>query len=271
MKKFKRNLTCICTALLLVITAFSIPVNAKSIKNLDVQKLPEIIIKLDMWGYTHPKEVFQLSKSIVEGHYNDLNLYISDPKANQLMTKALNASSTTGIVGKTASVTINPSNTEKGVIPSTEIKSSNTSPKFAAPTKQQSSPIYSILTIRTDSMGKVNINPFLVLKDKDNNLVVWAVLNNNSRQTIQINGLSSLELTSNKKVIAQGDPAPFKTPVKLASRASTAKANSGVKDGLPTMCFLKMTFHPGTYDDTVDYTDLDFVGCAFSLDSTVIQ
>lgn len=251
--------------------AFSTSASAKSIDLHSVSSDINNLAKLDTWTLTHPKELTQLIQQEAEGNYDIINNYFTDPELNQFLTKVINICTTAGIVGKTASITINPSNTEKGVIPSTEIKSSNTSPKFAVPTKQQSSPIYSILTIRTDSMGKVNINPFLVFKDKNNNLVVWAVFSNNSRQTIQINGLSSLELTSNKKVIAQGDPAPFKTPVTLASRASTAKANSGVKDGLPTMCFLKMTFHPGTYDDTVDYTDLDFVGCAFSLDSTVIQ
>lgn len=267
----KKLIAIICAAVLLATVAFSTSASAKSIDLHSVSSDINNLAKIDAWGLTHPKELVQLIQQETEGNYDIINNYFTDPEVNQFFTKAINICTTVAIVEKTASVTINPSSTEKGVIPSTEIKGSNKGSKAAVPTKQQNSPVYSILTIRTDNMGKVNINPFLVYKDKDNNLVVWAVFNNNSQETIQINGLSYLELTSNKKIIAQGDPAPFKTPVTLASRSSTAKVNSGVKDGLPTMCFLKMTFHPGTYDDTVDYTDLDFVGCAFSLDSAVIQ
>lgn len=61
----------------------------------------------------------------------------------------------------------------------------------------------------------------------------------------------------------------METPIKLAPHED--KVNLGITDGFPTMCFIKMTFAPGTYDNTVDISNLDNVGCVYSFDYSVIQ
>lgn len=76
--------------------------------------------------------------------------------------------------------------------------------------------------------------------------------------------VGQIDLKAGEKVLAQGLPNAFEEPVKLAPYKQ--QINDGVYDGLPTQCFVKIIFEPGTYDDSINISELDYLGSAYSLD-----
>lgn len=268
MKTRFNKIVSILLALLLSSLLAAVPINAKSIS---IQSLPTDLqnaAKLDLIFISNPKEAIEMIQHMSAGDYSDIDNYITDPGARDFFTRNVNLSITFSLAVKTALATINPQNSAKNKVTHLNISSPpSTVPTTKTSTKNGDN--YTILAIRNDNRGKININIFFIYKDQQNNLVAVGILRNESGQKLQIDGIPSIQLTENGKKFASGTPSGFETPVKLAPHE--AKVNTGVTDGLPTMCFIKMTFAPGTYDDSVDISNLDNVGCIFSLDYSVIQ
>lgn len=264
MKK-KKTVISILLAIILATALFAVPAGANGIH---IQSIPSDLAglaKLDAWSLSHPKEIIEIGQQTAAGNYDAIGEYMTDSDNYELYMKGLNYSLTVGTVIKAASISINPRNSERNLAPSISVSGPSTYNRNSQSTK----PSYSFLSIRNDKKGKVNINLFLIYEDRQNNLVALGLLRNESGQKIQIDGISSIQLTTNGKELAGGTPSKFEVPVQLAPHE--AKVNTGVTDGLPTMCFIKMTFAPGTYDDSIDISNLDNVGCIFSLDYSVIQ
>lgn len=265
-KKFKKSFLSLLLAVFLVFSLVAVPASAKSI-NVQPQDIVNLT-KVDTWIFTHPTEAIKLVQRIADGDYSAVDDYIPDPETREFFKRAMYYSSTVAYVQKTAIMTVSPQNAERNLIPSVLVKGSDSTSQKAI-SKAPFTSNFNILTIRDDSRGKVNINIFLIYKDTHNNLEAVGILRNESGQKLQIDGIHAVQLTSNGKEIAGGNPSKFATPIQLSPHV--AELNNGFHDGLPTMCFIKMTFAPGTYDDSIDISNLDNVGCIFSLDYSVIQ
>lgn len=266
MKK-KKTIRSILLAVLLAVTMTAVPASAKSIQA-QLQSLPSDLVsaaKLDAWSLSHLEEINELGLQVSYGNYEEIDKYLTDPDIADFFKRILNLGGTVAGVIKTTGMTLSPNNSERYMVPSITVGGSSadkTNPRL-------SNLDYSIFALRTDNKGKVNINVLLIYQDPQGNLVALGLLRNTSGQKLQIDNIPSIQLTANGKELASGTPSKLETPVRLAPHED--KADLGITDGLPTMCFIKMTFAPGTYDDSIDISNLDNVGCVFSLDYSVIQ
>lgn len=266
MKKQIKKINSILLAFIVVASLAVIPASAASI---NIQRLPADIknaAKLDAWGRFHPYEVMEIGIHMTNGDYSDIDKYITDPEVRDFLLRGVNVSMTVSLVNKAARVTINPQNQEKNYIPSFKVTQSAVTYTLA-PTS--GNPDYTILAIQNDVKDKVNINLFLIYKDTQNNLVALGIIRNESGKKLQIDGIPSIQLNTNGKELASGNPSNFEKPIQLAPHV--VEVNNGIYNGLPTMCFIKMTFEPGTYDSTVDISNLDNVSTVYSLDYSETQ
>lgn len=136
----KKLIAIICAAVLLATVAFSTSASAKSIDLHSVSSVINNLAKIDAWGLTHPKELVQLIQQETEGNYDIINNYFTDPEVNQFFTKAINICTTVAIVEKTASVTINPSSTEKASFLPQKSRGQTRARKLLSPLSSRTAP-----------------------------------------------------------------------------------------------------------------------------------
>lgn len=216
-------------------------------------------IKLEAYTITHPKEVNEIERSLIEGRTDLLNQYIPDPEDQEYYLKTENLSTAISHILKTALITINPENTEHYMVPVARIGTA--SPDF--PVRSAS-----FLTMPNNSGNRISIDFFLIYQTNREELVLLGILRNQSQNRVEVKGISEIELTADGEKIASGIPSSFETPIKLAPYQ--AQLNTGVYDGLPTTCFVKLTFAPGNYNSSIDISNLDNVSCRYSLDYSII-
>lgn len=260
-------ITIMCLAVIFITAITAVPSAAKS---LDPEQIRSDLVtapKMEVWIYTHLKEDIEISKGISEGDYSALEKYITDPVERDYFLRISNYSLMASDLIKTTSITANPMNSEHGRILAIVVK--NSDPAIQQKSLSRATRNFGFLAASRNASEKVDIYPFFIYKDTANNLVVLSTMTNNTKGKVTIVGIPYIELVSNGKTIARGNASDFDNPISFSAHEN--KANIGVQGGLPTKCFLKMTFEPGTYDDSVDISNLDNLSCAFALDYQVIQ
>lgn len=255
-----------CLAILLTLTIFVVPASAKSLDAQSVAADAKNFAKIEVWIYTHIGETVEIIEQLIDGSTEALDKYFPDPELNELFLRTYNIPKTTGALLKTTLILVNPSNTEKYVIPTVEFNV----PQNVFPTNsgnRNSGNNRSFTLLANDIIAApaaFSLTTFIAYKNSANELVVWGMLANDSGEAVEIFGIPSVVLSTNGKVFASGKANAFETSMKMAPHET--QANTGVYDGLPTRCLVKLTFKPGTYDETVDISSLDNVSCSFALD-----
>lgn len=227
----------------------------------------EKFVKLDTWIYIHPKEAIEIERASLDGDPSIIKKYFPTSEEQEYVIRMLNLPNEIGDVMKVATTTLNPQNSERGRVLSATIQ--NTSSKV----EQKTQPDLSRLTFITTNnpRNKVRLEFFAAYTTSKGELVMLGFLENNSGNKLEIRGIQQLELKVKDQVLADGSPSAFDTPIKLAPRAQKAQGNLGVYDGLPTKCFIKITFEPGSFDDSIDISKLDYLGSAYSLDYSTLD
>lgn len=237
-------------------------VSAKSIeeRTSDVQHF----VKQEAFTLTHPKEVTEIERSLIEGRTDVLNQYIPDPEDQEYYLRTENLSTAVSHILKTAYTTVNPQNSERYIVPTARIGGSETP-------RSQNSPVqkFTFLTMPNNSGNSITIDLYLVYQTRNGELTFLGILRNQSGDKISVNGISQIEIAADGKELANGTPASFESPMKMAPYQ--AQLNTGVYDGLPVMCFVKIVFEPGTYNPSIDVSNLDNIDCRYSLDYTIIS
>lgn len=236
-------------------------------KGINVQSLPSDIenyIKIQTFVATHPQAGKEIDLQLNEGNTEALEKYIPDPEEQEFYLKMSNGTTTIADVLKTALITTNPQNEEKGVIPSVRVEASNPAAISGNRSIMLSKPEISVLSTHYYTGNKITLDIFGLYKNRNNELVVLGIIRNNSGKDIEISGFSSLELAINDRKFAGGEPTKFKTPLKYSPYK--AEWSTGVYHGLPTASFVKIIFEPGTYDANIDVSNLDNVSTTYILD-----
>lgn len=258
-------------AVLLTAILTAVSANARSI---DWKTIPENVVQFVRVGAyldTHPQIAANTIEGLTTGHPEVAEQYFTDPEQRDYVNRIAQLTVNIGDVGKTAAITVNPQNSERNQVPTIRItgKTYPVSPKRSNASRL-TEPTYTLLTINVNNGNKIPMDTFLAYKDKDDNLVVWGILANDNSNKIQVSGLSSIQLTTKDKVLAEGTPTQFETPMILSPRR-VGETSSGVKNGYPDRCFIKLVFEPGTYDNNIDISELDNLNSTYTLDYTVIQ
>lgn len=256
MEKVKK-VVALCLALLLTAAITAVSASAKS---LDPVSVASDLAKGERFTFTHPKEAVQIGLSIAYSEPVDDALVNSDDA--RAFLRIGNIPVTGGVIVKLMITTLNPANSERNRVLSSKIEnpaSFSSSPKTDDTFNSQ----FTLLSAQKFNHNDVDINPLFAYKTKNNELVVWGELQNYSGKNVEVYGIPEIRLLTDDKVLAGGAAPEFETPMKFSYRQK--QVNTGVYNGLPTQCFIKLTFEPGTYDDTVDITSLDNLDCQYSL------
>lgn len=251
--------------LLLVIFLACVTAIPISAKELNVQSLPADIknyIKIQTFVATHPQEGKEIDLQLNEGNTEPLEKYIPDPEEQEFYLKMSNGTTTIADVLKTALITINPQNEQQGIVPSIRIKGQEYRDKNNS--KLLRKPELSILSTHYFTGNKITLDVFGIYKNRNDELVVLGIIRNNTGKDIEINGISSIELSVEGKLLASGIPTQFNSPLKYSPYK--AEWNTGVYHGLPTASFVIIIFEPGTYNENMEISNLDNVNSVYSMD-----
>lgn len=265
-----RKTKIIINTLLAILVVAVLSAVSVSAKNISVQNLPsdtKNFIKMETYLSTHPKEAYSLTQELTKGNTEAVKQYFSDPDVQELTLRVSNLSGTLSDILKTAYITQSPNNSEKNIIP--EIRITNSDQAQLIKNAQSSAPEFTFLNISNNLTNAFNVDPFLAYKNNKNELIVWGVLRNNTKKNAVVNAIPHIELFANGKLLASGNATPFETPMKMSPYQ--VKVNTGIYDGLPDKCFIKMVFEPGAYDGTADISNLDNLSCSYTLDYEPLQ
>lgn len=216
---------------------------------------------------THPKEAIKIIDAMVVEREQTNEITLDDSPEAQTYMRLLNIPLTIGVAEKTALVTVNPSNTERNRIIS--IKVSNPV-NFPTTEKTDKNSQICVLSAPTFNYNAISIDPKIVYVNRNHEMVVAGTLMNYSDRDIDLRGIPDIQLNENGKIVANGNTANFEEPMKM-SHSRKKQVNTGVHDGLPSMCFIIIVFEPGTYDDTVDISSLNNLECNYSLDYSYLN
>lgn len=255
--KTARSITAFLLAAIISLSLMTMCAFAKSMegRRSDLQHY----IKLEAYTITHPKEVNEIERSLIEGRTDILNQYIPDPEDQEYYLRTGNLSTAISHILKTALITINPQNSERYIVPVATIGTVNPDSSVKSA---------NFLTMPNNSGNAISIDFFLVYQTSRKDLVLLGILRNQSRNRVEVKGISEIKLISEGKEIASGSPSSFETPVKLAPYQS--QLNTGIYDGLPTTCFIKIVFASGNYNSSIDISNMDNVSSTYSLDYSII-
>lgn len=264
--KNRKKLLGLFLALLIIASVGATPVSAAKLSVAD-------IVKADLYAYTHPVEIFQLGRTIKSNSVDEIYNVIEDPEIAQTAVTLLNYAYVPGSIIKGTMVTTNPQNSESNTIiklrlPSQENDNQSTNSSQLSLPQLNS---FSIIASPSNFGQKntISLEPLIAYKNNADDLVVLGFFENNGDTNIELRGISYIELSSDGNPIASGEPVNIGTPMKFSTNPEGI--NLGVYDGLPNMCFVKITFEPGAYDETLDVSQLDHVGMTYSLDYSNIS
>ncbi len=257
---------------LAVVIAIMLAISANA-KNISLQTMlddkPEEI-SVAKFMAVHPKEFAELILDLDRGETSNLSQYFNNPDDLEYFLRMNKIDSTIGALIKTGLVTNDVRNSERFVVPKAQVKSNGVqSMESAASEYWRPGLPYSFLTVNFYTGNKISLDTFLMYKNAKNDLVVWGIIRDDSDTKIELRGISDIELKYNGKTFAAGSPTKFKTPIKLAPYPK--EFNLGIYDSLPTECFVKLTFEPGTYDGDIDITNIDNISSAYEMDYSAIQ
>lgn len=261
--KYKK-LFSIVLAIILAVSFFSVHASASTFESQSVPSKVATYLRVESYFYTHPKEIIDIMLELDGGKYDALNRAFPNEEDRELFLKLATLPSTVGDITKTATITADPKNTERYIIPSVTIGNSSGAINPSSDEKSGFRPSFTFLAIPNYNENKISLDTFGAYKDTENNLVVLGIIRNGSGKKLELKGISYIELSSNGKVLAKGTPSAFESPMQFSPYK--AEFNTGVNDGLPTKCFIKLTFKPGTYDDTIDISTIDNLTSSYTLD-----
>lgn len=265
MKKIKW-IGAVCLAIVLAAIVTSVSVSARA---LDPASFASDYVKSYRFLFTHPQEYVDTVKMMVERTQSDeLSNYIANSEDAQAFLRVANLPLTGARLNKALKTTVNPLNSEKNRILQLNI-SNSTSPGAPKVDHGLWNHDFTLLNAPFFSKNTISIDPKFVYKTANDELVVWGVMMNYSNQNVEVMGVPEISLQTGDKVLASGTSSDFDSPMKFSYYQD--KVNTGVYDGLPTQCFIKITFEPGTYDDTIDISNLDNLDCQYALNYRVID
>lgn len=268
--KWKKMIVELILALIACTAITAVSASAQSIDGSTITKL----FKLDQYMLSHPQQFSEIAMATKNDSATDIHQIITDPEVADTYIEISYLASTPTAIIKTALVTVNPQNTARGVVPKVTIGNPSLDHHESTTilSKNGLNPKNYLLVTDPSLYGrsmKLALNPLFLYKNDKNELVLITYFQNNSDTNIEVNGLSHVELFSNGKVVASGNPSMFEKPMRFSTNPEGI--NQGVYDGLPNMCFIKITFEPGTYDDTVNIHDIGSLDLRYSLDYSTIQ
>lgn len=214
---------------------------------------------------SHPKEAVEIvNASIIRTPTDEVMELLENSEEARTFQKTLNFPYTVSGVLKTGWITLNPQNTEAGQIVSVTFDSPVQYPK-AENTRLD----YNVFSIPYFQKNELEVDPLLAYKSSNNELVVWADLCDYSGQNIEVDGVYEVVLIADGEVFAKGSTPKMERPIQLS--AHQEQLSTGVYNGLPNHAFMKMTFEPGTYDDTVVLSEIKDLESNYSLDYSYIK
>lgn len=266
MRKTK-TMVAFCLAIIMAFSLTAVPVSAKGTDASALSRDLRTYVKLDEYIFTHLPEDVEIVRDIVEGNTSSLDKYITDPEERELFLRVLNLPMTEADVIKTTAIMVNPKNSEQNRTLTMNVAHSDK--KWESVSKNGKVLAISLLSSGRSSEKKMDLYPFLAYQNTNNELVVLATVTNNTDSKVQLTGIPYIELLSGGKAFASGNAESFDTPMTFAPRSR--KGGTGIYDGLPDRCFLRITFAPGTYDNNIDISNLDNVNSVYAMDYTVLK
>lgn len=262
-----RNLWPLCLAIFLTVALTTVSASAKS---LNPVSLVSDYAQTYHYLFTHPRETAEIVKAL-EGRNEDENVtkIIESSKEAQALLRVANFPVTGGKFEKAIDITLDPRNTEQGRILELTARPTKDDTHFPKVNQYFDNPQIAFLNTPYFYKNPINIDPKIAYKTKNNKLVVWGIMINYSGKNVAVDGIPELQLLSNNKVLASGTFSDFESPMKLSNYQE--KINTGIYNGLPTQCFVKMTFEPGTYDASVNLSDLGSLDCNYALNYRIIS
>lgn len=256
--------------ILMTVIVTAIPASAKNL----VSTISDLA-KFEAYYITRPQELIEVASTTQSGNLNEISNIVKDPEMAEITTKALYFATFPSNLIKTSVVTASPENTERFIVPTVQIQ--NPSAVFSQPSSKFSGGSFQdnfvILSNPTDSglSNQVVIQPLFAYKNQNDELVLIGNMENYTTNLVIVDGVSYIGLTNKGKSIGSGNASKmFETPMKLSTKPPTG-INKGVYNGLPNICYIVITFEPGTYDETIKVSDLDDLEMLYSLNYTPIQ
>lgn len=267
MRKTK-TIVAFCLAVIMAISLSAVPASAKSTDVSALSKDLRTYVKLDAYVFTHIKEDVEIVQGVQEGNTEALDKYLTDPEERALFLRVMNLPMTAGDLIKTALITANPSNIERNRVLFLKVNPSDPG-MFESNTQGKALSTVGILTSGRSSQKKIDLYPSLFYINSSKELIVIATLTNNTENTVQLAGIPHIELLSDGKVFASGNAENFESPMILSPHVN--QVQTGIQDGIPDKCFLRITFAPGTYDSNVDISNLDNINSVYAMDYQVLK
>lgn len=267
MKKFKHSFFAVCFAICLMTGLMAVTANAKS---LDPIAYASDYFYGMKWGITHFDDSIKIAAAIAKRDDSGIKDILDDKsEGQQTFLYALNPVATLAQIESTLDVTVSPLNNEKFQIRNVKVQNTGEELKGSSSPQKTSKFQYAFLAVPYFSHNQIVFDPILAYKTRNNELVVWCILKNYTGQEIELRRISPIEYYDNGKKIAGGTAAGFEKPFRMSYYEP--KVTSGTIDGLPDQCFVKITFEPGTYDENVDITNLDYLESSYFMDYSPIS
>lgn len=263
MKK-RKSILSITLALLIAFSISAVPARASSLSSHSATQEVARLAKTDFYLLAHLNEVPVIVQETMNGHPEIVHEMVQDPDIEAGINRLNTIGSTTASIIKTGLATVDPQNVEKGEIINLDIGDVHSDASLSP----QSLAITSTFSWLSDleytySGNKISLEPFLVYKDKNNNVVILATLSNRGSSPATVTGFSQIKFTVSGKLLAEGTPSAMKKPMKLCGKAKGI--NPAVQNGLPNRCFVKITLAPGTYNKSIDISNIDSLNCSYGI------
>ena len=266
MKKGKKNIISITLALLIAFSISAVPTFAGSLNSQSAAQEVARLAKTDFYLFAHLNEIPVIIQETRNGHPEIVHEMVQDPDVEVGINRLSTVGFTTANIIKTGLTTVDPQNSEKGKIINLNLGNAHSADSLS-PQSLAFTSTYSLLSdLEYASSGnKISLEPVLVYKDKYNNIVILATLSNRGAATATVNGFSQIKFMVNGITLAEGTPSALKQPMKLCGTKAKGIVNPAVQNGLPNRCFVKITLAPGTYNNSVDISNIDSLSCSYGI------
>lgn len=257
-------------SILMAIILTAIPASAQNITSAISD-----LAKYEVYFVTRPQELIEVASTTQTGNLNEISNIVEDPEMAEITTRVLYFATVPSNLLKTTVVTTSPENSERFTVPAVQIQTPDASfsPTSSTSSNKTFSDNFAVLSNFSDYglSNQVVIQPLFVYRNRNNELVLIGNMENYTAYPVIVDDISHIELTCKGKTVASGSSdRKFEPPMKLSTKPPTG-INKGIYDGLPNICYIKITFEPGTYDENIKVSDLDALEMRYALDYTTIQ
>lgn len=174
-------------------------------------------------------------------------------KAADIQDTVNKKSNSANLILQTAGLTANPGNQDRNQIPMITVTFPGNS-ETAAEENTTDRTKFTILP-STNKANQFVVQPVAAFYDDKNNLVILCVMENRSDQEKELKGFYTIQFGNNENISARGIPTEFESPIKLSSGTAGDFNVAQLKNGIPNMCFLVISFSPGSYDNSLSLRD----------------